>query len=154
MAIASFVIAVLALIAAAWSYWRSNKNAKAAVAAAKRSADASERSAIAAEVQASLARAAADRYEVPWTLTPASGDMVRLTNTNRVETAFDVRVRGVFDGRSPLDAPDSVDIGPGSSIDFFKIGGTFGQPDTRICVLWRRTPHGPDEPPWEQVSEI
>ena len=122
MAVASIVLSVLALLAAGWCYWRSDIHAKHSAAAATQAAAAAERSAAAADRQAALAVAAAERYEVPWRLTRAAGDMSRLTNTNRTETAYRATVEpvGRKEGQVP-EAPQDEDIGPGEAREFFGI---------------------------------
>jgi hypothetical protein len=149
MTVASFVIACLALVAAGWSYWRSNVHAARSAASSERSAVAAERSAAASEAQANLAAASAERYEIPWSLVPDGGATWRLTNMNRVETAYGVSVEPVDPSVGALhDAPIDEDIGPGAAVVFFGITPSGNQSDTRVRVTWRRGRDGEPELSW------
>jgi hypothetical protein len=141
MELASVLIAGLALAASLYAILDSRSSARKANEAAGRSA-------AALEAQAHLAKAASERYEMPWRLTPAIGDMWRLTNSNPVETAFDVTVLAVDERQMTLDMPTHVDIGPGASIEFMGLDMFDDVTDTRVRVTWRRRPTGAVEPPW------
>jgi type II secretory pathway pseudopilin PulG len=129
VAVASIVIAILAFLLALASFLDGRRQARDANRAAARSADA-------AEQQLALAEAEAARYPTPWRLTNDDGSTWILTNGSD-EAAVGVTVRPVHDSLVILNAPDGVDVGPGSAVSFVVSTG-YGTSDFRVRATWRR----------------
>lgn len=129
MAIASFVISVLAFLAAGTAVWYSHRQAVAAEA----SADADQRA-------ISLAEAEAAKYSPPWVLQWEAGSAYLLTNTGD-EPVFDVKIdRG--SGANVVDGQlEHERIGPRSAVRFL-VFRAFGSEDHPVVVTWRRLPEG------------
>ncbi|MFD6140557.1 hypothetical protein [Promicromonospora sp. NPDC060271] len=133
MAVASFVISVLAFLAAGTALWYSHRQA----VAAERSADADQRS-------VALAEAEAAKYAPPWSVRSEGRDALLLANDSD-EPAHDVTI-DLGDISVHGDLAYSR-IGPGSAIRLFTFRSFGTQTDT-ITVKWRRQPDAP-ELDWE-----
>lgn len=133
MAIASFVISLLAFLIAGAALWYSHRQA----VAAERSADADQRSIALAEAQAA-------KYAPPWVLRLEKSNLFLLVNDSD-EPVFDVRLDlgDINTGDSDL---AHARIGPGSAVRFLAFR-TFGTQDDTLTVTWRRRP-GTSELDW------
>jgi hypothetical protein len=129
MAVASFVISVLAFLVAGAALWYSHRQA----VAAERSADADQRS-------ITLAEAEAAKYAPPWDLRWEAGDTYLLTNGSdepTLEVKLDLGDIPVARGEL-----EHTRIGPGSAVKFLA-GRTMGTTNDTVTVTWRRFPDGP-----------
>jgi hypothetical protein len=130
VAVASLIVAMLALILAAASFFDGRRRAVEANKAADRAAAAAER-------QTELAEREAEKYSPPWRLEPGpSGSAWTLTNDGH-ELAAGVRVRPVHESLVLINTPNGVDIGPGSAVKFV-VSLDEAVKDERVRIMWRR----------------